>query len=66
MGNDHSSEKKKNLPPKVEIPAGAEVIGSYLVEHVLGKGSFAEVKLGQNIHTGDKVSLSFFLSFEYF
>jgi len=31
------------------------VIGNYLVEQILGKGSFAEVKLGKHIKTGDKV-----------
>jgi len=41
-----------SLPLKV--PPGAEVIGNYVVEHVIGKGSFAEVKLGRNIKTGDQ------------
>jgi len=58
MGQDQSSEKKK-FTPVIEIPPGAEVIGNYLVENVLGKGSFAEVKLGKNLKTGEKVALKF-------
>jgi hypothetical protein len=38
-----------------QVPDGAEVIGNYLVEHIIGKGSFAEVKLGRNIKTGEQV-----------
>ena len=38
-----------------KVPEGAEVIGNYLVEHIIGKGSFAEVKLGRNIKTGEQV-----------
>jgi serine/threonine protein kinase len=34
-----------------------ERIGSYAVEKVLGKGSFAEVKLGRHVKTGERVAL---------
>ena len=46
---------------RAQVPEGAEVIGNYVVEHVIGKGSFAEVKLGRNIKTGEQVALKVIL-----
>ena len=44
MGNSHSTND-------------GEKLGSYVVEKVLGKGSFAEVKLGRHVKTGERVAL---------
>lgn len=63
-GDAHFNLQKRNstssltsLPPGVTAPPGAELIGPYVVESVLGKGSFAEVKLGRHLITNDKVAL---------
>jgi serine/threonine protein kinase len=41
MGNSHSAND-------------GEKLGSYVVEKILGKGSFAEVKLGRHVKTGER------------
>ena len=46
-------EESKKLTPR----EGKDVIGDYKIGKLLGKGAYGSVKLGEHIHTGQKVAI---------
>lgn len=46
-------EESKSL----KLVEGKDIIGDYKIGKLLGKGAYGSVKLGEHIHTGQKVAI---------